>query len=70
VENFHGVLTRQSIRDVEIFALSDNRDFMFYYILFIDNKFACGYIHDIRADLVKAKLAFFSTARNIPIKLQ
>jgi len=37
------VLTHQSICDVEIFGPSNKHDFTIYYILSIENIFACGY---------------------------
>jgi len=51
-------LTHQNIFDVEIFALSNIGDFIFYYILYFGKIFGCGYIY-FRTDLVKAKLSKF-----------
>jgi len=51
-------LNHQSTRDVEILALSANRDFIFSYISYFENIFACGYV---RGGFVKAKLAKIST---------
>jgi len=45
------VLTHQSM---EIFELSNKQDYVFYYILYIENIFTCGYI---RADFYKSEIS-------------